>query len=270
MPSRAQNDWTSTIYGTNASVYQPVLENGLKTAAGEVEGIVRILERSHVKPGSRILDLSCGIGRHSVELAERGYHVTGVDPSVTFLARAKELATTKGVTKGTRFIRGSFSNLVEVLSQGRQNNFSGAILMDNSIGVTGRDRDDLRLFKDLRTVVSKGGMLIVEINDRVNIARHYQWVLMQEFPDDLVRIWKCVNPPGSPIHEAEWGFYRKQSDQSLKHLLTCKVRVRHYSVAELRGLVRKAGWNYLSCYGSLYDLHRFARRDLKAILVFTN
>jgi len=40
---------------------------------------------------SRILDLGCGTGRHSIELARRGYiSITGVDLSETQLARARE------------------------------------------------------------------------------------------------------------------------------------------------------------------------------------
>jgi len=45
---------------------------------------------------SRILDLGCGTGRHSVELAVRGYsNITGVDLSDSQLARAREKATEK-------------------------------------------------------------------------------------------------------------------------------------------------------------------------------
>ena len=40
----------------------------------------------------KILDLGCGTGRHSIELAKRGYAVVGVDLSESLLNRAKEKA----------------------------------------------------------------------------------------------------------------------------------------------------------------------------------
>lgn len=45
----------------------------------------------------RILDLGCGTGRHSVELARRGYQVVGVDLSPAQLRRAREKAAAVGV-----------------------------------------------------------------------------------------------------------------------------------------------------------------------------
>jgi 2-polyprenyl-3-methyl-5-hydroxy-6-metoxy-1,4-benzoquinol methylase len=40
----------------------------------------------------KIIDIGCGTGRHSVELAKRGYKVTGIDLSESQLARAKAKA----------------------------------------------------------------------------------------------------------------------------------------------------------------------------------
>ena len=40
----------------------------------------------------RILDIGCGTGRHSIELAKRGYKVVGIDLSESMLKRAKEKA----------------------------------------------------------------------------------------------------------------------------------------------------------------------------------
>ncbi len=47
--------------------------------------------------GSRILDMGCGTGRHAVELARRGYRVTGVDIAAGMLAEARKAADDAGV-----------------------------------------------------------------------------------------------------------------------------------------------------------------------------
>ena len=45
----------------------------------------------------RALDLACGEGRNAVWLAERGWRVTGVDFAAVGLAKARELAASRGV-----------------------------------------------------------------------------------------------------------------------------------------------------------------------------
>ncbi len=46
----------------------------------------------------RILDVGCGTGRHSIELAKRGYSVVGADLSEAQLTRAKEKAAAEKVS----------------------------------------------------------------------------------------------------------------------------------------------------------------------------
>ena len=53
-------------------------------------------EVAGMRPG-RALDLGCGEGRNSLWLAERGWHVTGVDFSDVGLAKARRLAATRGI-----------------------------------------------------------------------------------------------------------------------------------------------------------------------------
>jgi 2-polyprenyl-3-methyl-5-hydroxy-6-metoxy-1,4-benzoquinol methylase len=44
------------------------------------------------KKGIKILDIGCGTGRHAIELASRGYQVTGVDLSYSMLRKARQNA----------------------------------------------------------------------------------------------------------------------------------------------------------------------------------
>lgn len=46
---------------------------------------------------ARILDIGCGTGRHSIELAKRGYSVVGIDQSESLLKRAREKASEQKV-----------------------------------------------------------------------------------------------------------------------------------------------------------------------------
>ena len=45
----------------------------------------------------KIIDIGCGTGRHSIELAKRGYKVIGIDLSESQLERAKEKAKTQNL-----------------------------------------------------------------------------------------------------------------------------------------------------------------------------
>jgi SAM-dependent methyltransferase len=64
--------------------------------AGEPSPFI-VSEAATLRPG-RALDLACGQGRHAVWLAERGWHVTGVDFSTVGLEKARSFAATRGVT----------------------------------------------------------------------------------------------------------------------------------------------------------------------------
>ena len=57
-----------------------------------LEEVQFIIEELGLPAGSRILDVGCGTGRHSVELARRGYLMTGVDISSGMLAEAEKAA----------------------------------------------------------------------------------------------------------------------------------------------------------------------------------
>ena len=50
-----------------------------------------------IRPGARLLDVPCGDGRLALDLARRGYRVSGVDISHDFLAAARESAASGGL-----------------------------------------------------------------------------------------------------------------------------------------------------------------------------
>jgi 2-polyprenyl-3-methyl-5-hydroxy-6-metoxy-1,4-benzoquinol methylase len=57
-----------------------------------------------IKPGTRVLDVGCGVGRWSSMLAQRGAIVTGMDLSPTMIEEAKRRAQANGVSDRCRFL----------------------------------------------------------------------------------------------------------------------------------------------------------------------
>ena len=79
--------WYETLFENYAKGYDS--ENYVQGTVGEVDFIEEELGFDKSK---NILDIGCGTGRHAIELARRGYKVTGVDLSKAQLERAKERA----------------------------------------------------------------------------------------------------------------------------------------------------------------------------------
>src|SRR5438067_10994873 len=74
----------------------------------EADFLVRALQ---CDAGSHLLDVPCGNGRLSFELARRGYRVTGVDIAEEFIEEARALATNTGGTPEPQFILGDMRNV---------------------------------------------------------------------------------------------------------------------------------------------------------------
>lgn len=81
------------------------------------------LERTlQTKPGAQLLDIPCGNGRHSIELASRGYKMTGLDLSKEFIDEAKSKST------AVRWIQADLRTLAST------GEFDGAFCFGNSFG----------------------------------------------------------------------------------------------------------------------------------------
>ena len=87
------------IYDLIAPIYDAVNRDVDYVAwADFIEKIVKT--NMEIKP-ELVLDLGCGTGRMTVELAKRGYDMTGVDSSAEMLDAARDAAESAGVADKT-------------------------------------------------------------------------------------------------------------------------------------------------------------------------
>jgi ubiquinone/menaquinone biosynthesis C-methylase UbiE len=103
-----------------------------------------------VGPGAELLDLACGNGRHAIELATRGYNLTGVDLSEEFIAEARG-ATALPV----RWVTDDMRSLRWV------SEFDGAYCFGNSFGYLNRN-DTAHFLAALARALKPGARFIVD------------------------------------------------------------------------------------------------------------
>ena len=75
------------VFSDYAQYYD--LLNQQKDYKQEVDYIVSLLNR-FAPDANNLLDLGCGTGLHAINLAEKGYHITGVDQSKDMVSIARE------------------------------------------------------------------------------------------------------------------------------------------------------------------------------------
>ncbi|MDD5116345.1 MAG: class I SAM-dependent methyltransferase [Candidatus Omnitrophica bacterium] len=84
--------WYELLFENYARKYDQ--EPYVHGTSGECDSIEQEINRDK---SIKILDIGCGTGRHAIELAKRGYQVTGIDLSESQLKRAREKAKEQGV-----------------------------------------------------------------------------------------------------------------------------------------------------------------------------
>ena len=72
----------------------------------------------HTRPGFA-LDAGCGAGRNTLELAERGWQVVGLDLFARPLALARQRAKAQGLEARARFVQGAASRLDVLMPSAR-------------------------------------------------------------------------------------------------------------------------------------------------------
>ncbi len=156
----ASNEWEQ-FFDSFAPEYMN--ECFTKNTVGEVDFLV---ERLNLAPGSSILEIGCGTGRHSVELARRGFKVTGIDISAGMLAQAESAARAAGVE--IEFVQSDATKYVPA----RQ--FDAAIcLCEGAFCLLGSGDDplshDLAILNVISSALKPGGVVMITV---LNACRH--------------------------------------------------------------------------------------------------
>lgn len=129
----------------------------------EVDFVIEALE---LNGNERVLDLGCGFGRHALELARRGYCVTGVDITPAFIDEAHRQAGLAGVK--AEFICADLRDIHF------QEAFDVVLNMaDGAIGYLENDEENLKIFDRVAAALRPGGKHLMGVNSAEYAEKHF-------------------------------------------------------------------------------------------------
>jgi SAM-dependent methyltransferase len=254
--------WTEHMFLDKPDIFLSELEEREKNSEREVDALVSIFEECSIPHDAKILDVPCGIGRHSVLLAEKGYNVVGVDISPKYIERANEKAHEDDVKGRISFKIGdmrSISSIVEDLSP-----FDVVLNLFTSIGYWDRETDR-DLFRQLHGLTKKDGVFIIDGVNRDYLIRFFQPYNIEYKDDGVILIQeRLLNLEESRMY-TQWKYYRADGE-NLVHLETFDLIHIVYSLHELKAMLEESGWTFLKAYGG-FDLSPLRIRSNRMITI---
>jgi len=205
-----------------------------------------------LKPGSRVLDLMCGYGRHAIALAEKGIEVTAIDNLADYIYEINNVAQKEQLP-----LRATQQNIVNFQVDGL---FDLALCMGNSLNFF-KATDTVSLLKGVAGNLTVKGQLLINTWSLAEIAIKLfapsSWSTIDGF--------KYLNTSEYLFHPT-----RMESESIIiapDGTTETKTAIDYiYSVAEMESMLNLAGFNMKELY-SVPGKKNFELGDPRAYIV---
>ena len=190
---------------------------------------------------SSILDLCCGQGRHSLEIAKRGFtNIVGFDRSHYLIDRARKINKTSGMN--VTFKEGDARKMPFP-----NDSFDAVLIAGNSFGYFESVEDDMRVLREVMRVMKPQGKLLIDITDGNYMIENFQ-----------PRSWEWIDKNYFVCRERSLSKNRERlvSREVITHVSKGVIAdqfyaERLYSINDLEKLLTRAGFEKFCNYSKV-------------------
>lgn len=205
-------------------------------ARREIERMVEWLE---LPKGAKVLDLCCGMGRHSMALMEAGLEVTGVDLSEVLLREARRNDPEHRVT----WLQADMRKLP--LAGG----FDAVVNLFSSFGYFKEDHEHIQVLREIKRVLKPGGRFIIDYLNPRHTSDHL--IPESERMDDDQRIVERRVIQNGYVMKRIWlSQIDKNTGNDLGEPREYLERIKLYNAEEFTDMLEEAGLILERIYGS--------------------
>jgi 2-polyprenyl-3-methyl-5-hydroxy-6-metoxy-1,4-benzoquinol methylase len=194
----------------------------------------------------KILDIGCGTGRHSLELARRGYYVTGIDLSESQLGKARKIAEKEKLK--IEFLPGDARNF----------NFEGSfdvaiMICEGAFPLMETDEMNFSILKNAYNSLKNGGKFIFTTLNGLYPLFHS----VKDFVNSGSTQGQSDDNTFDLMTFRDYSVYETEDDKGKKKVLKCNER--YYVPSEITWLLNSAGFRKSEISGC--KLGTFSRDD---------
>src|SRR5579859_1352223 len=207
-------------------------KNLVKLTFIEVGRLLKLL--GNPAKNSKILDLCCGIGRHSLEFARHGLQVTGVDITRPYLEIAAENAKKEGLS--LEFVQSDMRDFCQ------PDTFDLVVNLCTSFGYFDDMEDDLRVLGNIYRMLTANGKFMIEILGKEVIAATFRSLEELEFEGYKVR---AVSRVLENWNRLECRRIITKGDMEKEIIAYHRL----YSATEMQGHLERVGFKNIRVFG---------------------
>ena len=234
--------WYEELFHDFADNYDR--ENFTAGTIGEVDFIEKEI---HFNREALILDIGCGTGRHSLELARRGYNVMGFDLSPSMIEKARLLAEKENLKIDFQVRDARDFNFGEA--------FDLAIMIcEGAFPLMESDEMNFSILQNACNSLKDGGKLIQTTLNGLFPLFHS----VKEFMDKGDNLGQSSDNTFDLMTFRDLSVYEIEDDHGNKKSLKCNER--YYVPSEISWLLKSAGFKKADIFGC--KLGAFSRDDV--------